>query len=89
MRDLGCSLVIACVLGCGGSMRIAATAVGGNVDMQSNECNIDATCASGGGHGSLLVPLAVVGAVAVGITALTYVYYLVLPDVRVTTSAPP
>jgi hypothetical protein len=89
MRDLGCSLVIACVLGCGGGMRTAATALGGDVNSPGNECTIDETCASGGGHGSLLVPLAVVGAVALGITAITYVYYLVLPDVRVTTSAPP
>jgi hypothetical protein len=87
MRDLGRSLAIACVLGCAG-MRPAATAAGGPGGLQSqlDSCNVDC---GGGGHGSLLVPLAVVGATALGIAAITLIYYFVLPDVRVTTLAPP
>jgi hypothetical protein len=87
MRDLALSLVIGCVLGCGA--KSAATVIGGDVQSQNNECSIETTCATGGGHGSMLLPLAVVGATALGIVGLVYVYHLVLPDVRVTTAAPP
>lgn len=83
MRDLGLSLVIVSVLGCGG--RPAATAMGGDVPAYGT-CSVDVTCSAGGGKGSLLVPVVVLGATAAGIAAIAYVYHLVRPGVRVTLS---
>ena len=84
MRDLGLSIAMVLVLGCGG--RPAATAMSGDVPT-GGTCSVDVTCSGGGGgNGSFVEPVAIVGATALGVAAIAYVYHLVWPDVRVTTS---
>jgi hypothetical protein len=83
MRDQAISLVIACMLGCGGA-RPAATGLGGDVQGQVSDCSLDPSCSNGGGRGSLVLPLVIIGATIAGIAAISYVNYLVRPAVRVT-----
>lgn len=85
MRDLGLSLVIVGVLACGGR-QAATSAMSG--DLQSGPCGVDLVCSEGGGHGSLLLPTAVIGAGVLGIAAVMYVYHLVRPPARVTLASP-
>lgn len=61
--------------------------MGGDVP-SGGTCTVEVTC-TGGGDGSLLQPVAIVGAAALGVAAIAYVYHLVRPGVRVTLSAPP
>jgi hypothetical protein len=78
MRHLGFSLVIVCMLGCGA--RPAAAVLSGDV-ASGGTCSIESTC-SAGGRGSLAQPAVVVGAAALGVAAIAYVYHLVLPPAR-------
>lgn len=78
-------LVVVCVAGC--AARPAATVLGG--DVQPSTCTTDAECPPGGGTGSALLPLALIGATAVVIAASAYVYTLVRPPAHVTVSRHP
>ena len=74
-------LVVAWLLACGGARPVATALVGG--DTQSPPCGRGVGCGDAGGQGSLLVPTAVIGASAVGIAAIAYVYHLVSGPARV------
>jgi hypothetical protein len=80
-------LVIAWLGACGARpAAIAATSLSG--DAVSMNCTADLPCAAGGGKGSLVVPLVVVGAIVIAIASSTYVYDLVRPPAHVPLSAP-
>jgi hypothetical protein len=85
-------LVMVCVCACAApqaatvALQQAATVVGGD-GPESSTCNSSPDCPPmGGGTGSLLLPLAVIGAAVVVIAGVSYVYSVVQPPARI---APP
>lgn len=81
-------VVLVCVTACAGrqaatsAVQQAATVLGG--DVQTGTCSSELACPpTGGGNGSVLLPVAVIGAAALVIAGAAYGYHLVQEPARI------